>query len=218
MTQKRRRESNLICKTVLASAVGVVFAGVSVWPTLAAENKQKRIIRLAQEGTVVPLEKPEPPVSLEPVEPAQEPKRLIAEMKSPETNWSARCTRTPAGVTSSCHVIQRIKRNKTGALLMSVLIDLPVKSLQPELRLSLPLGLYLPAGTTLKVDRAPTKEIEIETCDSKGCYAAVSVDEPLLTALKLGNTLTVTFQNVAKEPIAVPVTLVGFTAAFAKIR
>ncbi len=211
----------MICKAVLASAIGMALVGVCPLPTEASESKQNRIMKLAQAGPVVPLEKPEPPVSLEPVqpvEPALEPKRLIAEMKSPETNWSARCIRTPAGVTSSCHVIQRIKRNKTGALLMSVLVDLPVKSLQPELKLSLPLGLYLPAGTTLKVDRAPTQEIEIETCDSKGCYAGLEVDEQLLTALKLGNTLTVTFQNLAKEPIAVPVTLVGFTAALAKIR
>jgi invasion protein IalB len=35
--------------------------------------------------------------------------------------------------------------------------------------------------------------------------------------LKRGSTLTVTFQNLAKQPIVVPVTLVGFTAAFAKI-
>lgn len=164
---------------------------------------------------VRPVEKPSVPVTAE-VTP--EPKRLVAEKKPPETNWSARCVTGAGGQTSACHVIQRIKRNKTGALLMSVLVELPVKTLEPELKLNLPLGLYLPAGTTLQVDRTPTREIQIETCDVKGCYAGIGLDEDMLTALKRGNTMTVTFQNVARQPIAIPVTLVGFTAAFAKIR
>lgn len=198
--------------------IGFCLIASSTWTSVAAENKESLITRLFRAVPVVPVQKPAPPVSLKREEPAPEPKRLIAKLKSPETNWSARCIRSPAGVTSSCHVVQRIIRNRTGALLMSVLVDLPVKSLKPELKLSLPLGLYLPAGTTLKVDRAPAKEVEIVTCDSKGCYAEVDVDEPLMTALQLGSTLTVTFQNVAKQPIAVPVTLVGFTAALAKIQ
>ncbi len=192
----------------VAAMTGLVLSG-------AQAEGQDLVRQTIQSAPVVPVEKPPVP---ETAEETPEPKRLVAEKKSPETNWSARCVTDTSGQTSACHVIQRIKRNKTGALLMSVLVELPVKTLKPELKLNLPLGLYLPAGTTLQVDKTPTKEIQIETCDVKGCYAGIGVDEDMLIALKRGNTMTVTFQNVARQPIAIPVTLVGFTAAFAKIR
>ncbi len=205
-------------KTLAAAGVlalcGVVCAAGFGLSTAHAEG-QELAKQSIQSAPVVPVEKPPVP---ETAEATPEPKRLVAEKKPPETNWSARCVTDNNGQTSACHVIQRIKRNKTGALLMSVLVELPVKTLKPELKLNLPLGLYLPAGTTLQVDKTPTKEIQIETCDVKGCYAGIGVDEDMLTALKRGNTMTVTFQNVARQPIAIPVTLVGFTAAFAKIR
>lgn len=198
-----------------ALAVCGLLGVAGFWLPVANAQSQELAKQSIQSAPVVPVEKPPVP---ETAEVTPEPKRLVAEKKPPETNWSARCVTDASGQTSACHVIQRIKRNKTGALLMSVLVELPVKTLKPELKLNLPLGLYLPAGTTLQVDKTPTKEIQIETCDVKGCYAGLGVDEDMLTALKRGNTMTVTFQNVARQPIAIPVTLVGFTAAFAKIR
>lgn len=165
---------------------------------------------------VVPAEMPEMPVPK--TDETPETTNLVAEKKPPETNWSPRCQSSPAGEIVDCRVTQNIELTKTGHRLLSVVVRIPRETGSPVMMFNLPHGLYLPAGTTLQIDRTDPKAIVIETCDVKGCYASVNVDEVLLAALKQGSTLTVTFQNLARQPIAVPVTLVGFTAAFAKIQ
>jgi invasion protein IalB len=164
---------------------------------------------------VIPAEKPDVPAVK--TEEAPGPANLVAEKKSPETNWSARCVNNPEGQIVDCRVTQNIALTKTGQRLLAVVVRIPRDTGAPAMTLNLPHGLFLPAGTTLQIDKATPKELVIDTCDSKGCYASLDVDNELLMILKKGSTLTVTFQNLAKQPIVVPVTLVGFTAAFAKI-
>ena len=152
------------------------------------------------------------------IEENPDPTNLVAEKKPPETNWKAKCVNDEQGASVDCRVVQNIQLTKTKQRLLSVMVRMPTLTRQPALAFNLPHGLYLPAGTTIQIDRSEPFALEIETCDQKGCYANMPAGNELLTALKRGANLTVTFQNLARKPIAVPVTLVGFTAAFDKIR
>lgn len=197
-----------------AAAAVVVAATGLVWASVSSQGGSASGWTVAQATSPGPEEKPETPA--EDGE-APEPANLVAEKKPPETNWSARCVNSDEGAVVDCRVTQNIALTKTGQRLLAVVVRIPTNSRTPAMTLNLPHGLFLPAGTTLQIDKTPPKEILVETCDAKGCYASLDVDDDLLTGLKKGSTLTVTFQNLAKQPIVVPVTLVGFTAAFAKI-
>jgi invasion protein IalB len=198
----------------LAAIAGMCLSW-SVEVSHATEHNGASGWRGSQTAPVIPPEKPGVPAVR--TEETLEPANLVAEKKSPETNWSARCVNNPEGQVVDCRVTQNIALTKTGQRLLAVVVRIPRDTGAPAMTLNLPHGLFLPAGTTLQIDKAVPKEIGIETCDAKGCYASLEVDGELLLTLKRGSTLTVTFQNLAKQPIVVPVTLVGFTAAFAKI-
>jgi len=82
----------------------------------------------------------------------------------------------------------------------------------------LPLGLNLPGGAKLQVDDGKTAELQIQTCENRGCYAAVPISPDLLTALRSGKQLKVSFQNLSKETITIPMPLTDFATAYDKIK
>jgi invasion protein IalB len=51
-----------------------------------------------------------------------------------------------------------------------------------------------------------------------GCYAGAPLSDALLAAMFKGKTLNVTFQNLNKEPIKLPMSLTGFSATYGKIK
>ena len=65
-------------------------------------------------------------------------------------------------------------------------------------------------------DRAA--DLQIQTCEARGCYANTPISPEMLAAMKTGKQLKVSFQNLAKETIAIPMPLADFAAAYEKIR
>jgi hypothetical protein len=61
-------------------------------------------------------------------------------------------------------------------------------------------------------------DLEIQTCENRGCYASTPIAPELLAALKSGKQLKVSFQNLAKETITIPMPLNDFAAAYEKIK
>ena len=107
---------------------------------------------------------------------------------------------------------------KTGQLVILVNIRVPSDSRTPIVLVQLPLGLNLPAGVKLQVDEGKSADMQIQTCENRGCYASMPVSADLLAALKSGKQLKVSFQNLAKETITIPMPLADFTAAYDKIK
>jgi invasion protein IalB len=82
----------------------------------------------------------------------------------------------------------------------------------------LPLGLNLQSGAKFQVDDGKTADLPIQTCENRGCYANAAITPEFLTALKSGKQLKVSFQNLAKETITIPMPLTDFAAAYDKIK
>ena len=88
----------------------------------------------------------------------------------------------------------------------------------PVALVQLPLGLNLPAGAKLQVDDGKTSDLQIQTCEARGCYANLPISPDLLAAMKSGKQLKISFQNLAKETITIPMPLADFAAAYEKIK
>ncbi len=107
---------------------------------------------------------------------------------------------------------------KTGQLIVLINIRVASDTRTPLAVIQLPLGLNLPAGAKLQVDDGKTADLAIQTCEQRGCYANTPIAADMLTAMKSGKQLKVSFQNLAKEIISIPMPLADFAAAYDKIK
>jgi len=73
-------------------------------------------------------------------------------------------------------------------------------------------------GAKLQVDDGKTADLQIQTCENRGCYAGAAIAPDVLAALKSGKELKLSFQNLAKETITIPMPLTDFAAAYDKIK
>jgi invasion protein IalB len=136
----------------------------------------------------------------------------------PPPGWSARCTSVSREAPLECAIEQTAVLSKTGQLIVLVNIRVPSNTHTPVVLVQLPLGLNLPVGGKLQVDDGKDIDLPIQTCEARGCYASTPIAPELLTALKSGKQLKVSFQNMAKETITIPMPLADFAAAYDKIK
>ncbi|WP_065753105.1 invasion associated locus B family protein [Bradyrhizobium paxllaeri] len=132
--------------------------------------------------------------------------------------WIARCSSANRSAPLECAIEQTAVLTKTGQLIVLINVRVPADTRAPIALVQLPLGLNLPAGAKLQVDDGKTSDLQIQTCEARGCYANLQISPEMLTALKSGKQLKVSFQNLAKETIAIPMPLADFAAAYDKIK
>jgi len=132
--------------------------------------------------------------------------------------WVARCSSASRGAPLECAIEQSAVLTKTGQLIVLINIRVSAETRAPIALVQLPLGLNLPAGAKFQVDDGKTSELQIQTCEARGCYANLQISPDVLAALKSGKQLKVSFQNLAKETITIPMPLGDFGAAYEKIK
>ncbi|QQO21344.1 invasion associated locus B family protein [Bradyrhizobium diazoefficiens] len=135
-----------------------------------------------------------------------------------QPGWIVRCTSVSRDAPLECAMEQNAVLTKTGQTLVLVNIRIAPDTRTPVALLQLPLGLNLPVGAKLQVDEGKAVDLQIQTCENRGCYASTPVAPDLLVALRSGKQLKVSFQNMAKETIAIPMPLGDFAAAYDKIK
>ena len=137
---------------------------------------------------------------------------------APPPGWIARCSSGSRSSSLECAIEQSAVLTKTGQLIVLVNIRVPAETRAPVALVQLPLGLNLPAGAKLQVDEGKASDMQIQTCEARGCYANLPVSPEMLTTLKSGKQLKVSFQNLAKETITIPMPRAAFAAAYDKIK
>jgi invasion protein IalB len=129
-----------------------------------------------------------------------------------QPGWASRCTSPSRDAPLECAIEQTAVLSKTGQLIVLVNIRVPTDTHTPVALVQLPLGLNLPVGARLQVDDGKAVDLQIQTCENRGCYASTPIAPELLDALKSGKQLKVSFQNLAKETMTIPMALVDFSA------
>jgi invasion protein IalB len=141
-----------------------------------------------------------------------------ANAPAPPPGWAARCTSASREAPLECAMEQTAVLSKTGQLIVLINIRVPSDTHTPVVLVQLPLGLNLPAGAKLQVDDGKAVDLQIQTCETRGCYASTVIAPELVTALKSGKQLKLSFQNLGKETITIPMPLADFAAAYDKIK
>jgi invasion protein IalB len=137
---------------------------------------------------------------------------------APQPGWSARCSSVSRNGPLECAIEQTAVLSKTGQLIVLVNIRVPSDTHAPVALVQLPLGLNLPNGAKLQVDEGKVVDAPIQTCEARGCYASIPITPDLLATLRSGKQLKVSFQNLGKETITIPMPLADYAAAYDKIK
>ena len=136
----------------------------------------------------------------------------------PPPGWAPRCGSASRDAPLECAIEQSAVLPRTGQLVILVNIRVPADTRTPSALIQLPLGLNLPGGAKLQVDEGKATDLQIQTCEARGCYAGTAIAPDLLAAMKSGKQLKVSFQNLNKETLTVPLPLADFAAAYEKIK
>jgi invasion protein IalB len=136
----------------------------------------------------------------------------------PPPGWTARCAAASRESPLECAVEETAVLQKTGQVIVLVNIRVASETHQPVALVQLPLGLNVPVGGKMQVDEGKTYDLQIQTCEQRGCYANLPIAPDMLAALRTGKQLKVSFQNLGKETLTVPMPLADFAAAYDKIK
>ncbi|WP_454916866.1 invasion associated locus B family protein [Xanthobacter sediminis] len=126
-------------------------------------------------------------------------------------DWQVACA-MPQGV-KRCAVGQQQADAKTRQRLLSV--ELQPKGTGAEGLLVMPFGLTLDKGAALRAGDADVgPALRFSTCMPEGCIVPLSLDAKALGLLRKAPTLTISAVGEGGQPVAFPVSLKGFPAAF----
>jgi invasion protein IalB len=129
-------------------------------------------------------------------------------------DWTARCETPPGSEVASCYIFQSIVLKETGKRLVHVAVGYLAANGQAAVIVTLPLGISLPPGVSISIDGGEPVQIVVERCDTSGCIGAVALDDALIGAMKAGREGRIGFHDGTRRRIAVPLSLLGFTAGF----
>jgi invasion protein IalB len=136
----------------------------------------------------------------------------------PQPGWAARCSSPSRDAPLECAMEQNAILTKTGQLVVLVNIRVPGDTRAPIALVQLPLGLNLQVAAKFQVDDGKSTDLPIQTCENRGCYASIPISPETLNALRAGKQLKISFQDLAKETITIPLSLNDFSAAYDKIK
>src|SRR5207249_11677453 len=117
---------------------------------------------------------------------------------------------TGDGKTLDCRAVQQIFQRDTRQLVIAVLVRKAPDPKTALMTIQLPLGLNLTEPVLLKVDNGQVERQPIQTCTNIGCFVSMTASERLVTAMRSGNELKITFQDANKKPVDLSVPLLGF--------
>ncbi len=134
-------------------------------------------------------------------------------------DWVIACEQREDGETGQCYMAQNVALRESGERLVHVAVGYSARGGdRPAALLTVPLGVFLPAGVALTIDGGEPRRMPLEYCIAAGCRALLPLDPSTESELKAGRQAQVIFQDLTRREIAVPVSLLGFTAGLRALR
>lgn len=132
--------------------------------------------------------------------------------------WTSTCTSPGRGLAAECVLQQRAFLNKTRRVIGMITIRVPSETKKPVMMIQTPIGLFLPAGVNIDVDGDMAQNYPFQSCNRNGCYAGFPIPDELLARMFTGGRFNVSFQYVNKKSLTLPMSLVGFSEVYERIK
>ena len=133
-------------------------------------------------------------------------------------NWTAKCEESKGNVQGGCFLFQNLVLREGGQRVLQFAVGYVATTDAPIALISLPLGISLPPGVTIRIGDGPVTRVIVERCEPNGCRAGLKLNDDLIRQLEHGTQLTVTFHDAERRPIEVPLSLDGFEAGLKALK
>lgn len=142
------------------------------------------------------------------------PAMKTAEGKTP---WQLICSEGKP----RCHMAAEVKTagNKVASIFTLERLQ-PARSnkVQTVAVLRVPLGLHIPSGVHVRIDADLTFKTNLVDCNSRGCRAAFTTTDEILTALLMGGQADVIIvDSKSRKKVALTYSLIGFTKVWEQL-
>lgn len=120
--------------------------------------------------------------------------------------------------TDHCFIRQTLLLKDNGQVLFDIAAGYPLSGTYPMLLMSVPLGVYLPAGINFVVDDTERYQAILAYCNTEGCHSYYRMTESLYRMFRSGRWLNVSFVDGTRRTHRFKVSLNGFTSAIESLR
>jgi invasion protein IalB len=138
-------------------------------------------------------------------------------VKSVHQDWQIRCDTPPGAHEEQCALMQSVVAEDRANVGLTVIVLKTADHKSRLLRVIAPLGVLLPAGLGLVIDKVDVGRAGFVRCLPRGCFAEVQMDDKLLDQLRHGTTATFIIFQTPEEGIGFPLSLKGFGEGFDKL-
>jgi len=133
-------------------------------------------------------------------------------------DWQVTCQQGK-DKSNNCAMSQQGVDKKSGHLIYQVAIAAPKRNGPKKLDVLVPLGVLLPSGVTIAVDKGAdsTFKLAYRYCAAAGCVAETTVGKKITTLFRGGHKAELRIRNQDRKKITLPLSLKGFSKAFSKL-
>lgn len=140
-----------------------------------------------------------------------------AEALEQQQSWAKRCS-SDERAPGECEIFQRLVIKENGVRLIEFAVGYPLPGKPARGVIVLPLGIMLLDGVGIKIDDKQEFSFKVRYCTQEGCFAFITLDEPVLNLFKKGGQAVFSFKDLNGEQISIPMSLNGFTKALANLK
>jgi invasion protein IalB len=138
-------------------------------------------------------------------------------VRSVHQDWQIRCDTPPGAQSEQCALMQSVVSEDRANVGLTVIVLKTANQKSRVLRVIAPLGILLPAGLGLVIDKADVGRAGFVRCLPRGCFAEVVMDDNLIKQMRIGESATFIIFQTPEEGIGFPLSLKGFGEAFDKL-
>ena len=128
-------------------------------------------------------------------------------------DWTVRC-RADANKKELCEMLQVVRAKNQQAALANIAVGRLPNDETMRIVVQLPIAVHLPGAVNLKVGAKVLATAQFQSCFQAFCLARADLTPEASDAFKKARTMTIAFQDRSEAEKTVPVSLMGFTAAF----
>jgi invasion protein IalB len=132
-------------------------------------------------------------------------------------DWQVRCDTPPGAQGEQCALIQSVTAEDRPNVGLTVIVLKTADQKSRLMRVLAPLGVLLPSGLGLKIDKTDVGRAGFVRCLPNGCVAEVQMDDNLVKQLRTGQAATFIIFQTPEEGIGIPMGLKGFGEGFDKL-
>jgi invasion protein IalB len=128
--------------------------------------------------------------------------------------WETRCETPPGASGEQCAIVESVVDDDRPNITLVIIALKTADRKSRLLRVIAPLGVLLPAGIGIRVDKDDLGRMNFVRCLPNGCVAEVFLDDKLLGKLEAGAQVTFVLFETPEEGVGVPTKLEGFKDGF----